>query len=165
MIKKCKSVFNRVCVAVLAVAVLCMIPVSNVNAVGASGAISKGIDVSKHNGGVNWSQVAASGIKFTFIKVGSTNSGIDPQFAANITGAQAAGLRTGVYIYSYATTPEQAANEANLVLQWIEPYTVNFPIVFDIEDKCHKNLSNQQLIDIVNAFCTVIDSAGYYPMV
>ncbi|MDY2699143.1 MAG: GH25 family lysozyme [Lachnospiraceae bacterium] len=165
MIKRSKLVLKRVCAAVLAAAVLCMIPVSNVNAVGASGAISKGIDVSKHNGGINWSQVAASGIKFTFIKVGSTNSGIDPQFAANITGAQAAGLRTGVYIYSYATTPEQAANEANLVLQWIEPYTVNFPIVFDIEDKCHKNLSNQQLIDIVNAFCTVIDSAGYYPMV
>ena len=60
---------------------------------------------------------------------------------------------------------EQAQQEANLVLQWIEGYTVNYPIVFDIEDKCHKNLSNQQLIDIINAFCTTIDAAGYYPMV
>ena len=55
--------------------------------------------------------------------------------------------------------------EANLVLEWINPYTVNYPIVFDIEDKCHRSLSNQQLIDIINAFCTIIDAAGYYPMV
>ena len=165
MIRKCRAILKKVCAAVLAIAMLGMMPVSEVRAVNANGAIARGIDVSKHNGAVNWSQVAASGIKFTFIKVGSTNSGIDPNFAANITGAQAAGLKTGVYIYSYATTPEQAANEANLVLQWIAPYTVNYPVVFDIEDKCQKNLSNQQLIDIVNAFCTVIDAAGYYPMV
>lgn len=134
-------------------------------AVTANGAIAQGVDVSKHNGAVNWGQVAASGMKFTFIKVGSTNSGIDPYFASNITNAQAAGLKTGVYIYSYATTPEAAVNEANQLLEWIDGYTVNFPVVFDIEDSCHKNLSSQQLIDIINAFCTTIDAAGYYPMV
>lgn len=165
MLQKCRKMMKRVCAAVLAVAMLGMVPVSEAHAVSANGAIARGIDVSKHNGTVNWSQVAASGIQFTFIKAGSTKSGVDPQFAANITGAQAAGLRTGVYIYSYATTPEQAANEANLLLEWIAPYTVNYPVVFDIEDSCHKNLSNQQLIDIINAFCTVIDGAGYYPMV
>lgn len=162
---KCKVILRKAWAVILTVAMLGMMPVSEAHAVNANGAIARGIDVSKHNGAINWSQVAASGVQFTFIKVGSTNSGIDPQFAANITGAQAAELKTGVYIYSYATTPEQAANEANLVLQWIAPYTVNYPVVFDIEDKCHKNLSNQQLIDIINAFCTVIDGAGYYPVV
>lgn len=151
--------------ALITVAMLGMLPCESVQAVSANGAIAKGIDVSKHNGAVNWQQVAASGMQFAFIKVGSTYSGIDPQFAANITGAQAAGLKTGVYIYSYATTPEQAINEANLVLQWIEPYTINYPVVFDIEDKCHKSLSSQQMIDIINAFCMTIDAAGYYPMV
>ncbi|MDE7404209.1 MAG: hypothetical protein K2M81_03790, partial [Lachnospiraceae bacterium] len=165
MIRKCRTMMQRICAALVIIAVLGIMPADKVMAVTSSGAIAKGIDVSKHNGAVNWGQVAGTGITFTFIKVGSTNSGIDPQFAANITGAQAAGLKTGVYLYSYATTPEQAANEANLVLQWIEPYTVNYPIVFDIEDKCHKNLSEQQLIDIINAFCTTIDAAGYYPMV
>ena len=147
-------------------AILAMLPNASVSAaVTANGAIAQGVDVSKHNGAVNWNQVAAAGMKFTFIKVGSTKSGVDPQFAANITGAQAAGLKTGVYLYSYATTPEQAREEANLVLQWIDGYTVNYPVVFDIEDRCHKGLSNQQLIDLVNAFCTTIDEAGYYPMV
>ena len=156
---------RRICAAALMVAALGTLPADQVMAVTSSGSIAKGIDVSMHNGTVNWGQVANSGIDFTFINVGSTKSGVDPQFAANITGAQAAGIKTGIYLYSYATTPEQAANEANLVLQWIEPYTVNYPIVFDIEDKCHKNLSDQQLIDIINAFCTAIDAAGYYPMV
>ncbi len=165
MTKQCKAVIRRVFSLVLVVAALGMMPAQNALAVTQNGAIAQGIDVSKHNGAVNWGQVAASGMKFTFIKVGSAKSGVDPQFAANITGAQAAGLKTGVYIYSYAVTPEQAAQEAQLVLQWIEPYTVNYPIVFDIEDKCHKNLSEQQLINIVNAFCTIIDAAGYYPMV
>lgn len=165
MKKNWKKALGRFCAGLLTVAMLGMAPAGEALAVTSNGAIAQGIDVSKHNGAVNWGQVAASGMKFTFIKVGSTNSGVDPQFAANITGAQAAGLKTGVYLYSYAVTPEQAVNEANLVLQWIAPYTVNFPIVFDIEDKCHKGLSNQQLIDIVNAFCTTIDAAGYYPMV
>ncbi|MCI8615070.1 GH25 family lysozyme [Parablautia intestinalis] len=165
MKKQWKRALGRFCAGLLTVAMLGMVPAGEALAVTANGAIAQGIDVSKHNGAVNWGQVAASGMKFTFIKAGSTKSGVDPQFAANITGAQAAGLKTGVYLYSYATTPEQAANEANLVLQWIAPYTVNFPIVFDIEDSCHKGLSNQQLIDIVNAFCTIIDAAGYYPMV
>lgn len=165
MRKNFKAWVKKILGMALVVAMIGALPALHVQAVTASGAIARGIDVSKHNGAVNWAQVAASGIKFTFIKVGSTNSGIDPQFAANITGAQAAGLKTGVYIYSYATTPEQAVNEANLVLQWIEPYTINYPVVFDIEDKCQKNLSNQQLIDIINAFCTTIDAQGYYPMV
>ena len=154
-----------VCLMTVAMTVSFFSEPLTVQAVNASGARAQGVDVSKYNGAVNWNQAAAAGMKFAFIKVGSTKSGIDPNFAANITGAQAAGLRTGVYIYSYATTPEAAVNEANLVLQWISGYTVNYPVVFDIEDKCHKNLSNQQLIDIINAFCSTIDAAGYYPMV
>lgn len=165
MKKRIRTMSKRLMALFLAVMTVWSLQSVTAFAVTANGAIAKGVDVSKHNGAINWGQVAASGIKFTFIKVGSTNSGIDPYFASNITNAQAAGLKTGVYIYSYATTPEAAANEANLVLQWIDGYTVNYPVVFDLEDKCHKSLSNQQLIDIINAFCTTIDAAGYYPMV
>lgn len=165
MKKGLKHVGKRAVAMLLAAILLWGIQAPEALAVSASGAIAQGVDVSQYNGAINWGQVAASGIKFTFIKVGSTKSGVDPYFAANITGAQAAGLKTGVYIYSYATTPEAAVNEANLVLQWIDGYTVNYPVVFDIEDSCHKSLSNQQLIDIINAFCTTIDAAGYYPVV
>lgn len=165
MKKGIKELAKRTLALALTVTAIWTLQPAEVHAVNASGNIAQGVDVSKHNGSVNWSQVAASGMKFAFIKAGSTNSGVDPNFDTNIKGAAAAGLKTGVYVYSYATTPEAAQNEANLVLQWISNYTVNYPVVFDIEDKCHKNLSNQQLIDIINAFCTTIDAAGYHPMV
>ncbi|MCR5503068.1 MAG: hypothetical protein K6F53_08665 [Lachnospiraceae bacterium] len=130
-----------------------------------SGSIAKGIDVSKHQGAINWAQVKNSGVSFAFIKVGSTYSGIDPMFHYNITGAQANGIKTGVYLYSYATTPEQAALEAMLVIQWLAPYSVQLPVVFDIEDKCHKGLSAMEINTLINTFCAIVDSAGYYPMV
>ena len=59
----------------------------------AAGVIAKGIDVSKYQGAINWSAVAADGYSFAFIKVGSAKSGLDPYFAANMVGANAAGLK------------------------------------------------------------------------
>ena len=124
-----------------------------------------GIDVSKWNGGINWGAVAASGVSYTFVKVGSTKSGIDPRFHENIVNAQAAGVRTGVYIYSYARNVPEAINEANLVLQWIENYNINFPVAFDIEDSTQKGLDANTVTAMCNAFCDVIASAGYHPIV
>lgn len=92
---------------------LALTPSMQAQAIGAGSAIARGIDVSKHNLGIDWSQVPSAGVSFAFVKAGSTNSGIDPYFDANMNGANAAGLRTGVYLYSYASTVEQAQNEAN----------------------------------------------------
>lgn len=74
-------------------------------------AAALGIDVSKYQGAINWGAVPSAGVTYTFIKVGSTKSGVDPAFAANVAGAQAAGIRTGVYIYSYATSVEEASTK------------------------------------------------------
>ena len=109
--------------------VIAMTPVSQAQAIGAGSSIARGIDVSKHNLAIDWNQVPSSGVSFAFIKAGSTNSGVDPYFDANMNGANAAGLRTGVYLYSYATNAEQAQNEANLLLQWMSNYTVSYPVV------------------------------------
>lgn len=128
-------------------------------------AAALGIDVSKYQGAINWGAVSSSGVSYTFIKVGSTNSGLDPYFAANVTSAQAAGIRTGVYIYSYADSVEGAVNEANLVLQWIENYNINFPVAYDIEDKVQAKLDADTVTAMCNAFCDVIASAGYHPIV
>lgn len=160
--KRIRNTIRRFAAMTVAVAIIWTLQPAEVSA---AKALAHGVDVSKYNGGVNWNQAKNAGIEFALIKVGSTKSGVDPNFAANITGAQAAGIKTGVYIYSYATTPEEAVNEANLVLEWIGNYTINFPIVFDIEDRNHKNLSQEQLIAIINSFCMTIDAAGYYPMV
>lgn len=121
--------------------------------------------MSKHNLAIDWSQVASSGVTFAFIKAGSTNSGVDPYFDVNMRGANAAGIKTGVYLYSYATNAEQAKNEAELLLQWMSNYTVNYPVVYDVEDSCHKSMSQAQLQEIINTFCSAIEAQGYYPVV
>lgn len=145
--------------------VIAMTPASQVQAIGAGNSVARGIDVSKHNLAIDWSQVPSSGVSFAFVKAGSTNSGVDPYFDANMNGANAAGLRTGVYLYSYATNAEQAQNEANLLLQWMSNYTVSYPVVYDVEDACHKNMSQAQLQEIIHTFCSTVEAQGYYPVV
>ena len=131
----------------------------------AAGVIAKGIDVSMYQEAINWSAVASEGYSFAFIRVGSAKSGLDPYFAQNMAGAAAAGLKTGVYLYSYATTVEAALAEAQFTLAAIAPFTVNMPVVYDLEDAVHKTMSTQELVALVVAFCSTIENAGYYPMV
>jgi hypothetical protein len=109
--------------------------------------IANGIDVSKHQSAINWSQVAASGVQFAFIKIGSLNSGVDPQYMANLAGAQAAGIKTGVYIYSYATSVAQAQQEANLVITWLGNNGLSMPVAYDIEDACMRALTDTYYTD------------------
>ena len=127
--------------------------------------VPTGIDVSKHQSAINWAQVKASGVQFAFIKVGSLVGGVDPQFAANIAGAQAAGIETGVYIYSYATSVEQAQQEANLVITWLANYSINMPVAYDIEDPCMRALPTPTIQTMIATFCNTIEASGYYPLV
>jgi glucan-binding repeat-containing protein len=147
------------------VALMSLSPVASVKSQAVGPEVALGIDVSKYQGGINWQQVRNSGVRFAMIRVGTTKKGLDEQFVNNINGANAAGIRTGVYIYSYATTPEQAAAEANQVLAWIAPYSVTFPIAIDIEDSCQKHLNAAQLQAIADTFCGIINANGYEPMV
>ena len=145
------------------VATVSVIPGTGIKAE-AAGAVAQGIDVSSYQGVINWQAVKNSGVTFAFVRVGTSKT-IDTQYINNLQGAAAAGIRTGVYFYTYATTPEQAANEAALVLQLIAPYQVSFPVAIDIEAEVQKSLTPDQLQAIANSFCTTIGSQGYYPMV
>lgn len=104
----------------------------------AAAPLAKGIDVSKYQGAVNWSAVKNAGYSFAFIKAGSAKSGLDPYYAVNMAGATAAGMKVGVYIYSYATTVEGAMTEAQFAIAAMEPYSVSYPVVYDLEDSIHK---------------------------
>ncbi len=138
---------------------------SSLAAVGAGSAIAKGVDVSKYQGLIDWNRVAASGISFAFIKLGSTSGGIDPCFDYNIRAAQAAGIRTGVYVYSYARNVQEAQAEAAMMVAMLEPYIVNMPVVLDIEDKTQKGLDTNTLQSMCYTFYQVLDAAGYVPMI
>ena len=92
-----------------------------------------GIDVSKHNGAVNWTS-AATAIDFAIIRAGYGKTYVDPWFERHLAGAQAAGLRVGVYHYSYALTIEDARAEARHLLDIINGRKFDMPLWFDMED-------------------------------
>ncbi len=124
-----------------------------------------GIDVSSWQGDIDWNAVAAGGAKFAMIRVGNNAYGLDKKFQQNVAGATAAGLRVGAYVYTYATTTEQAYADAQLAISVLQGVPINFPVAIDIEDATQKPLSKEQQADIVNTFCQAIYDAGYRPAV
>lgn len=84
--------------------------------------IEKGIDVSKWNGTIDWKKVKADGIDYVIIRGGFGNATVDPQFESYIQGASDAGLKIGVYWFSYATSVTKAIEEAAKCLETIAPY-------------------------------------------
>ncbi len=142
---------------------------------GSDAASHIGVDVSTHQGEIDWEQVASSGVRFAMIRAGFrgyTGGGIyqDEQFEANIQGALAAGLRVGVYFFSQAITPEEAREEARQTLEWIEGYDVTYPVVFDWEEITHDSartdsVEPETVTECIKAFCAEVEEAGHTPMV
>ena len=129
-----------------------------------TGILSRGIDVSQWQQNINWSAVADDDIQFAMIGT-RYNNAVDPYFDTNVRGAAAAGLRVGVYLYSYATTTAMAESDADFVLNLIKDYPISYPVVLDVEAQEMNGLTPSQIADIINAFCKKVETAGYYPMV
>lgn len=135
----------------------------------------KGIDVSRFQGKIDWNAVAADGVQFAFIRVGNRGYGTgaiveDSNFERNIKGANAAGVKVGVYFFSQAITEEEAIEEANFVLEAIAPYQVECPIVFDMEmiagdEGRADSLTPEERTHLMKVFCDTIANAGYQPMI
>lgn len=129
--------------------------------------MNKGIDVSEHQGKINWQEVAASGVQFAIIRAGwSWYEGgitIDDRFTENIEGATAAGLDVGVYLYSYDHSAAAARKAAQCLLKVIKPYRLTYPVYFDMEyEKFNLEASKALNTDICLAFLGEIEAAGYY---
>lgn len=132
----------------------------------------KGIDVSQHNGNIDWAKVKNSGIEFAIIRLSFGQRAIDKKAIQNIEGCINAGLPFGVYTYSYALNVDNAINEANLVINTLAPYKdkVQFPIVIDMEDadgykRRYGMPSNDTLVAICEKECLMFEEAGYYAMI
>lgn len=156
-----KKVYTRILCLLLSIVLISAIPAAQTEAA----VVAQGIDVSKWQGIINWAAVAQSGVSFAFIRVGNTKKGIDDTFYYNMLSAQAVGIKTGVYIYSYATNVQEAAIEAQFVLNAIKDLPVSYPVVWDVEDDTQKNIPKETLTLMANTFCAIIESEGYTPMV
>lgn len=142
-----------------------------------NGAITSipGIDVSVHQGDIDWNKVKEAGIEFAMIRVGYRTYGggeikFDENFADNLAGANAAGIKTGVYFFSQSVTVDEAVQEADAIIDAIAPYNVTYPVVFDWEliydDSARTDdIPVDVLTDSCIAFCERVKSAGYTPMI
>lgn len=124
----------------------------------------KGIDVSYHQGTIDWSKVKSAGIEFAILRIGygMYDNQKDKQFENNYKNARANGIPVGVYHYSYATSVEEAKKEANLVVKWLNGRDLEYPVYFDIEDNSMAGLGKSTLNAMCRAFCEIIENAGYW---
>ncbi|MCD7827747.1 MAG: glycoside hydrolase family 25 protein [Clostridiales bacterium] len=135
-----------------------------------------GIDVSSHQGTIDWEKVAADGIEFAIIRIGYRGYGAagniceDEYSEENIKNASAAGLKVGVYFYSQAVNTDEALEEAEFVLDIIENYDIEYPVVFDWENEPDiamrtDNVTGDELTDCAVSFCNAVKTAGYTPAI
>jgi GH25 family lysozyme M1 (1,4-beta-N-acetylmuramidase) len=129
-----------------------------------------GIDVSRHNGTIDWNAVKASGVDFVIIRCGyrgsSTGALIEDQnFKTNIKGATAAGLKVGVYVFSQAIDEVEAVKEASLAVSLVKGYNLTYPIFIDTESSGGRAdaIDKETRTAVVNAFCQTVQAAGYKP--
>ena len=135
-----------------------------------------GVDVSAHQGKIDWVKVKKTGIKFAFIRVGvrghkTGKIQYDKYFKYNIENAKKNGIMVGVYFFTQAINTKESLEEANFVLNCIKGYKLDMPVVFDMEFVNDKNartrlakLNNEQRTDMAIAFMEQIKKSGYTPM-
>lgn len=134
-----------------------------------------GIDVSEHQGYIDWDAVAQDGIDFAMIRLGNrgTTSGglsIDDYFSYNLASATQVGIDVGVYFFSQSTTEQEAVDEAEFVLSNLDGAALDYPVVYDHErvygtEGRADDLSSEQMTANARAFCERIEQAGYTAMI
>ena len=130
-----------------------------------------GVDVSSHQGDVDWAAVAGDGIEFAMLRVGSRGYSqgavrADEKFETNLTGAQENGLQVGCYFFSQAITPAEAEEEADFVLSILDGRSMELPVVYDweqiVEDEARTDgMDKETVTACAAAFCAKIRAAGY----
>ena len=135
-----------------------------------------GVDISKQTGSVNFAGLKAAGVDYVMIRLGGRGYStgqitLDESFVENIEGAIAEGLDVGVYFYSQAISQDEAVQEANFVVQNLEPYrnSIKYPVAFDMEFVANDEaridgLSREDRTTIAVTFMDGIKASGYIPM-
>lgn len=124
----------------------------------------KGIDVSVHNGDIDWGKVKTDGIDFAILRAGygKLASQKDQKFEQNYKNAKAVNLPVGAYWYSYAMNENEARQEADVFLSVIKGKQFEMPVYFDLEEKKQFDLGKEQVSAIMRAFLKKVESAGYF---
>ena len=135
-----------------------------------------GVDVSHHQGKIDWEKVKEDGYEFAIIRIGYRGYGtegtlkLDNRFHENIKDAQRAGLDVGVYFFAQAINEEEALEEAEFVLKHLKGYKLELPVAYDPESILYDeartdDVTGEQFTKNAKVFCKRIRKAGYEPMI
>ena len=128
-------------------------------------AICKGIDVSYHNGTIDWKKVKQSEVEYAIIRCGyGTNdkNQDDKKWEENVKGCIDNNIPYGVYLYSYADTVEKASSEADHAIRLLQGKKFKYPVYYDLEEEAiRKKLSKTEIANIAKTFCNKLSAKGY----
>ena len=131
-----------------------------------SNATAQGIDVSYHQGTIDWEKVKNSGqVDFAIIRCGigmdQTNQD-DTQWENNTSECERLGIPYGTFLYSYADTVEKARSEAQHVIRLVQGKNLTYPIYYDMEDNSVMNkIDTQTAEQIAQTFLNTLEANGY----
>lgn len=123
-----------------------------------------GIDVSHHNGKIDWGQVAKSGRKFAIMKAQyeAASHNIDEYFEYNYEEAGKHGLARGVYIYLARESAKDPQKDALALLDKLKCRPLEYGIWLDLEDNSIKPLGKAGLTKLIYVYSSLFRAAGYY---
>ena len=121
----------------------------------------KGIDVSAHQGKINWDTVANYGMNFAILRITEVGNVIDSQFENNFAGCNKHKIPVGVYKYSYASTVSEVQSEARKVVSVLNGRKIQFPVFLDLEYHKQRTLGAESIHNLAEAFREIIVAAGY----
>jgi len=124
-----------------------------------------GFDLSSHQGAIDWPGVKSD---FAVIRAGWSwyqgGMNIDQRFLENVSGARAAGIPWGAYLYAYDKSPEAAAVSAGKLADLLDQYQIPYPVVYDFEDPQYYSMGRSGNTAICRVFLEALQKRGYYAM-
>ena len=123
-----------------------------------------GIDVSHHQGVINWDAVKAAGVDFAIIRCGfgmDLTEQDDKQWSRNVSECERLGIPYGVYFYSYAVTADMAVEEGTHAVRLLEGHNPDLPVFYDMEENRQLVVGNSGLAELARIFCDIVSSKGY----
>ena len=127
--------------------------------------MNKGIDISEHNGNIDFEKVKQNGIEFVIIRLGwvgnKNNHTIDKKFNEYYLQAKQAGLKIGFYVYSDCKSLEAISSGADWVLDNLENKEFDLPIFLDLEDSSIIECGKENLSEQAIQFCTILQNLGF----
>lgn len=128
-----------------------------------SGSAVKCLDISTWQGYVDFNKVKSAGYNYVILRAGFGReySQKDNTFERNYANAKAAGIKVGVYWFSYSTSPSDAYREANACLYCLNGKRLDMPVYYDLEYQPAMSMSDSNYTQMALNFCSTIKKAGY----